>query len=261
MTLLDQTPPRMTCPAAITIPESGAPAQIAAFIAAASATDSCDAAPLINNDAPESFPLGTTTVTFTARDASGNSSTCTAYVTAVAPLPGHTIPTQYDCQAALAVAPSGNPPTRIREDKFECTDNAPCDSDPASGVCGFDVNLCFNVVDPQVSPPCAPPGIESWRLTYPRLGSRTENMTGNGNRLLAGVASLPGGQRTGDRVSFAPPLFSANACLNSIAVRVPLRSNRLRTKQVLLTRTEGPLVNPPARRHRDRDRLTLICRQ
>lgn len=45
--------------------------------------DICDAAPTITNDAPLVFPLGETTVTWTATDASGNASVCTQKVTIV----------------------------------------------------------------------------------------------------------------------------------------------------------------------------------
>jgi hypothetical protein len=36
-------------------------------------SDNYDSAPVVTNDAPAVFPLGCTTVTFTATDASGNS--------------------------------------------------------------------------------------------------------------------------------------------------------------------------------------------
>ena len=49
----------------------------------ATASDICDAAPTVTSDAPATFPLGTTTVTFMAIDASGNKSTATTTVTVV----------------------------------------------------------------------------------------------------------------------------------------------------------------------------------
>ncbi len=47
------------------------------------AADICDAAPAITHDAPDVFPLGTTTVTWTATDAAGNAATATQRVTIV----------------------------------------------------------------------------------------------------------------------------------------------------------------------------------
>jgi len=77
--VVDTTPPNILCPANLTLEGQSpqgvpvtAPA-ILAFLAAATATDVCDPAPIITNNAPaDSFPLGNTVVTFTARDASGN---------------------------------------------------------------------------------------------------------------------------------------------------------------------------------------------
>jgi hypothetical protein len=58
----------------------GAPSSV---LASPSVTDIVDANPAVSNDAPNSFSLGTTVVTWTAVDASGNSATATTTVTAV----------------------------------------------------------------------------------------------------------------------------------------------------------------------------------
>jgi hypothetical protein len=85
--VVDKTPPSITCPATITVPCSqsgGTPASdptIAAFLAGASATDICDPSPTLSNNAPAFFPLGTTVVTFTAKDADANVGQCSATVT------------------------------------------------------------------------------------------------------------------------------------------------------------------------------------
>ena len=47
----------------------------------ATATDTVDAMPTITSDAPTSFPIGTTTITYTATDDSGNSATATQEIT------------------------------------------------------------------------------------------------------------------------------------------------------------------------------------
>ena len=87
--VVDTTPPAITCPASITVDCSqagGTPASnatIAAFLAGVSATDVCDPAVTISNNAPAVFPLGTTPVTFSAKDADGNIGQCTANVDVV----------------------------------------------------------------------------------------------------------------------------------------------------------------------------------
>jgi len=100
----DHTAPTVTCPNGITVECSqsgGTPAsdpQIAAFLAGASATDACDPSPTVTNNAPGFFPDGVTTVTFTARDFSGNTSTCSATVDVV-----DTTPPTVNCPADLTL--------------------------------------------------------------------------------------------------------------------------------------------------------------
>jgi hypothetical protein len=82
VTVADTTPPTLWCPPPATVECTGpqgiaaADAQLAAFFAGARATDVCDAAPTVSNNAPSALPLGTTQVVFTARDASGNPRMC-----------------------------------------------------------------------------------------------------------------------------------------------------------------------------------------
>jgi hypothetical protein len=81
VTVLDTEPPIFTSiPAAVTVEQTSA-AGTPLTLPPATATDNCDAHPVITSDAPAIFPLGTTTVTFTATDASGNSATRTTTVT------------------------------------------------------------------------------------------------------------------------------------------------------------------------------------
>jgi len=85
--LVDFTPPVVTPPTDITVAAvdaSGTPktdAAIMTFLSGASATDNVSASGLVTNDAPALFPLGPTTVTFTAVDDTGNQGTATAVVT------------------------------------------------------------------------------------------------------------------------------------------------------------------------------------
>ncbi len=87
ITFTDIDDPAVTAPGdlAITINSGSSVAasdsRIVAFLAAASATDNVGVVGAISNNAPSSFPVGTTTVTFTATDAAGNTGTDTADVT------------------------------------------------------------------------------------------------------------------------------------------------------------------------------------
>ncbi|MDX8390655.1 MAG: DUF5011 domain-containing protein, partial [Mariprofundaceae bacterium] len=81
------TPPVMTAPADILISAAdfnGVPATdqaIMDFLNGATATDVASGTRTVTNDAPAIFPVGSTQVTFTSSDASGNSTTITATVT------------------------------------------------------------------------------------------------------------------------------------------------------------------------------------
>jgi Ca2+-binding RTX toxin-like protein len=75
----DTTPPTFTSvPGALTISTCNAP-----NIGQATAIDSCGGTVTITSNAPAKFPLGNTTVTYTARDTAGNTATATQVVTAI----------------------------------------------------------------------------------------------------------------------------------------------------------------------------------
>jgi hypothetical protein len=89
--VVDTTPPVLKIPGGLTVraaSRSGAPssdAAIAGFLHGATATDIVDTNPTITTDAPAVFPIGTTRVTFTATDDSGNKTSAAASVTVLAP--------------------------------------------------------------------------------------------------------------------------------------------------------------------------------
>ncbi len=58
---------------------------ISAFLAAATATDTEDGEVTVSNDAPTSFPVGVTTVTFSATNSRSKTTNITATVTVISP--------------------------------------------------------------------------------------------------------------------------------------------------------------------------------
>ena len=76
VTVNDTEKPAITCPSSITLCSGEQP-----VLGTATATDNCDKAPIISNNAPSIFVDGTTTVIWTATDLHGNTSTCTQLVT------------------------------------------------------------------------------------------------------------------------------------------------------------------------------------
>jgi len=83
VTVVDTTPPVLSNVPAPVLVEQAAHDGTPVTLALPAAADICDAAPVVTSDAPALFPLGMTTVTFTATDASGNPSTASTTVTVV----------------------------------------------------------------------------------------------------------------------------------------------------------------------------------
>ena len=84
VTVNDTTAPTITAPADVSVESSG---PIAVALGTLTVSDLADPNPTVTNDAPALFPLGTTTVTWTALDKYGNSATDTQLVTVSAPVP------------------------------------------------------------------------------------------------------------------------------------------------------------------------------
>ena len=87
ITVADQTGPVISVPSNTTVAATDGSGTLAsdpdiiAFLAGASAVDNVDIDVVVENNAPDSFGLGSTTVNFTATDAAGNSSTASAVIT------------------------------------------------------------------------------------------------------------------------------------------------------------------------------------
>jgi hypothetical protein len=81
VTVTDMTAPSITVPADVTVEANAVSSTV--NIGTATAVDLVDGAVAVTNDAPATFPLGTTVVTYTATDAHGNTATATQNVTVV----------------------------------------------------------------------------------------------------------------------------------------------------------------------------------
>ena len=87
VTVVDNTAPVISCPANITLDPTCPSGAIATF-ADATATDNCGVQSVVRTGGPASgsvFPIGTTTVTFTATDIYNNTSSCSFTVTVKTP--------------------------------------------------------------------------------------------------------------------------------------------------------------------------------
>jgi len=81
VTVQDTRPPVLSNAPASIVVEQASPAGTPVTVPLPTVVDICAAAPTVTSDAPSLFPLGATTVTFTAMDASGNTATATTTVT------------------------------------------------------------------------------------------------------------------------------------------------------------------------------------
>ena len=107
ITVSDTTAPTLAAPASVTVPENGTPTPVA--LGTPTVSDIVDPAPAVTNNAPAGgFPLGTTNVTWTATDASGNEATAVQVVTVNAPAPGPLTVTAPANVAAEATGPTTN---------------------------------------------------------------------------------------------------------------------------------------------------------
>jgi hypothetical protein len=131
VTVTDTQLPTIACPANITIPaNAGTCVATGLALGTPTTTDNCSVAS-VTNDAPFTFPLGTTTVTWTVTDGSGNTASCTQTVTVIdTQLPTITCPVAVTvpADAGLCTASSvalGSPVTADNCSVASVTNNAP----------------------------------------------------------------------------------------------------------------------------------------
>ena len=128
VTVEDRTDPVLTVPAAVTQVVSGP----TALNFAATATDNLDSSPAVLCTPPSGsvFPLGSTTVSCTATDASGNSTTDTFSVTLASTPPTITVPASFSVEA---VGPGGAVATYAASATDVIDGALPVSCTPASG--------------------------------------------------------------------------------------------------------------------------------
>jgi flavin reductase (DIM6/NTAB) family NADH-FMN oxidoreductase RutF len=112
ITVADTTPPNLIVPAArsvyATTPTgiANTVSSVVSFLSAASASDLVDGNPAVTNDASSFLPVGTLTIRFSARDASGNTTFKEVALTVLPPPPAGTPP--------LPIPPAPKAPAEVR---------------------------------------------------------------------------------------------------------------------------------------------------
>ncbi len=129
VTVVDQGAPSLVAPANITIPAGATCSVTASNIGNAFTADNCTAG-TVSNNAPSSFPIGTTTVTWTVTDGAGNTSTATQTVTVIDLVsPSITAPATVTATTTSGCAATGvilgTPTTSDNCSSVTVTNNAP----------------------------------------------------------------------------------------------------------------------------------------
>jgi gliding motility-associated-like protein len=129
VTVIDNTNPTITPPTNVIVNANSACAAFNVALGTPVTADNCSIAQLTNN-APTVFPLGTTTVTWTVKDGSGNTTTATQTVTVndvvlptIVPPANLAVTTNTGCTATGVVL--GNPITADNCSVATVTNNAP----------------------------------------------------------------------------------------------------------------------------------------
>jgi hypothetical protein len=176
VTVVDTTKPEVSCPAATTI-ESCSPQGTAVTFAAATARDNCgEASVTCSHASGATFPVGTTPVSCSAQDASGNTASCGFNVTVA----GDTAKPSVSCPASRTVETCSPAGAAVTFSPASSTDNcgaAPVSCSHASGAtfpvgttpvscsaqdasgntesCGFEVKVTGDTAPPAISCPLA----------------------------------------------------------------------------------------------------------
>ncbi|MDW8850401.1 HYR domain-containing protein, partial [Flavobacterium sp. MMLR14_040] len=87
VTVTDAQKPTISCPSNVTaVADANSCVATGIVLGTPTTTDNCTGTIAVTNNAPSSFPIGVTTVTWTAKDVSGNTQTCTQTVKVVGPI-------------------------------------------------------------------------------------------------------------------------------------------------------------------------------
>jgi hypothetical protein len=128
--IVDTLAPTITAPKAV-VAECTSPSGTPVSLGTPTASDLCDSTLSIGNNAPALFPLGTTSVIWTATDDSSHQSSDTQSVTIQ-----DTTPAVISCNAPPAIVPSDAPLS------FTATAVDVCDAAPVATVTGF---RCYTI--------------------------------------------------------------------------------------------------------------------
>lgn len=204
----DTTAPTIAAPADVMADSTGALTLV--NIGTATATDLVDGNPTVSNNAPANgFPEGTTVVTWTATDASGNAATATQMITVSPPAPGPLVVTApanitQEATATLtavtlgnATAVGGTPPTTVVNDA------------PANGFPVGQTTVTWTATDSAMMTATATQTVTITDTTAPALSVPADVTADQGSTL--GNTTVTLGNATATDLADPNPAISNNA--------------------------------------------------
>ena len=241
--VVDTTPPVVTAPTDVTVEADAIGSTVS--IGTAAATDLVDGAVAVSSNAPATFPLGLTVVTWSATDAAGNTATATQNVTVVdTTAPVLTLP------ASVTAEANGNPLSAVTIGSATATDifGATVTSDaPAAFPLGTTV-VNWTATDPNGNSSTGTQSVTVVDTTAPAL-TVPADVSAEANAVLSTVAI---GAATATDLfavsvsSDAPATFPiGTTVVNWTAVDANGNSSTA-TQNVAVVDTTAPLLTVPA---------------
>ena len=249
VTVTDVTTPTITAPANVTVNANNACAAFNVVLGIPISADNCSVAQITNN-APTVFPLGTTTVTWTVKDGSGNTATATQTVTVsdvtlptiVAPA-SITLNSNASCVASGVVL--GTPVTLDNCSVASVTNNA-----PATFPLGT-TTVTWTVTDGSGNVKTATQLVTVTDVTLPTI-TAPANITVNANASCAATGVALGSPVTADNCSVAsvtnnaPATFALGTTTITWTVTDGSGNVKTATQTVTVIDNTNPTITAPA---------------
>ncbi len=249
VTVIDNTNPTITPPANVTVNANSACAAFNVALGSPVTADNCSIAQLTNN-APTVFPLGTTTVTWTVKDGSGNTATTTQTVTVndvalptIVPPANLAVTTNTGCTATGVVL--GNPITADNCSVATVTNNAPV-AFPLGNT-----TVTWTVTDGSGNIKTATQLVTVTDVTLPTI-TAPANITLNANASCVATGVALGTPVTADNCTVAsvtnnaPATFTLGTTTITWTVTDGSGNVKTATQTVTVIDNTNPTITPPA---------------
>jgi hypothetical protein len=264
--LTDTTPPSLSAPGNVVGSQAGALTTV--NLGAPTVSDLVDANPVITNDAPQGgFPVGTTTVSWTATDASNNSNTGTQLVTINAMPPGSNLSivapgnVQQEATGPATMVNLGQPTVTGGNGNVTVTNNAPgggfslgattvtwtaTDANNVSAMAAQLITIT-DTTAPMITAPADVMADQNGDPTMVNLGQPTVSDLVDPNPTISSNAPAQGFPLGTTVVTWTTTDTSGNSATASQAVTVNMVAAACSSHEAEFANTVYPILDSPAR--------------